>query len=64
MSTEASPNHPQVETQSPSGPAVPEATHAPEAAAAVPPTAVRLEGLAEALQQARSAAMPVDQRDT
>jgi hypothetical protein len=55
MSTEASQNSPQVDTQSPTGAAVSEATRAQEAAALPPPTAVRLEGLAEALQQARSA---------
>jgi hypothetical protein len=55
MSTEASYNSPQVDTKSPSGPAVSTATSAQEAAAVPPPTAVRLEGLAEALQQARSA---------
>jgi tetratricopeptide (TPR) repeat protein len=55
MSTEASQNSPQVDTQSPSGAGVSEATRAQEAAAVPPPTAVRLEGLAEALQQARSA---------
>jgi tetratricopeptide (TPR) repeat protein len=55
MSTEAAPNSPQVDTQRPFGAAVSEATRAQEAAAVPPPTAVRLEGLAEALQQARSA---------
>ena len=55
MSTEAAQNSPQVDTQSPSRAAVSEATHAHEAAAVPPPAAVRLEGLAEALQQARSA---------
>ena len=55
MSTETPQNTPQVDTQSPSGPALSEATRALEAAAIPPPTAVRLEGLTEALQQARSA---------
>ena len=55
MSTEAAQNSPQVDTQSPSRAAVSEATRAQETAAVPPPTAVRLEGLAEALQQARSA---------
>ena len=55
MSTEAAQNSPQVDTQSPSGAAVSETAHAQEAAAEPPPAAVRLEGLAEALQQARSA---------
>jgi tetratricopeptide (TPR) repeat protein len=55
MSTEASQNSLQVDTQSSSGPAVSEATRARAAAALRPPNAVRLEGLAEALQQARSA---------
>jgi hypothetical protein len=55
MSTEAAQNNPQVDTQSSSGAAVSETARAQEAAAVPPPTAVRLEGLAEALQQARSA---------
>jgi tetratricopeptide (TPR) repeat protein len=55
MSPEAPQNSPQVDTQPPSGPAVSGAARAQDAAAAPPPIAVRLEGLAEALQQARSA---------
>jgi tetratricopeptide (TPR) repeat protein len=54
MSTDASQSSPKVDTQRQSGPALSEATRAKEAAVP-PPTAVRLEGLAEALQQARSA---------
>ncbi len=55
MSTEAAQNSPQVDTPSPSEAAVSETARAQDAAAVPPPTAVRLEGLAEALQQARSA---------
>ena len=55
MSTEAEQNSPQVDPQSSSGAAVSETVRAQEAAAVPPPNAVRLEGLAEALQQARSA---------
>jgi tetratricopeptide (TPR) repeat protein len=54
MNTEASPNSPPVDPPGPAEAVVSEAGQA-DAAAAPPPTAVRLEGLAEALQQARSA---------
>ncbi|RVU43809.1 tetratricopeptide repeat protein [Rubrivivax rivuli] len=55
MSTDASQKSPEAGAQDPPGAASPVAASPPEAAAATAPTTVRLEGLAEALQQARSA---------
>ena len=55
MSTEVPHNSLQTDSESPSGAAMPGITGAQDADAVPPPAAVRLEGLAEALQQARSA---------
>lgn len=55
MSTEVPQNSLQTDSKSPSGAARPGITGGQDAVAVPPPAAVRLEGLAEALQQARSA---------